>query len=104
MKKNILYLIFQILYTLSFHGTIFSFSSALLFIIVACENAQTNYYLPLKKNETSEIYDNDTLDHIEDNSIETSNIALARLKNSKKLDIPYEDHYYEVRMKKDKVL
>ncbi|XP_029038386.2 SUN domain-containing ossification factor isoform X1 [Osmia bicornis bicornis] len=77
-------------------------SSALLFIIVACENAQTNYYLPLKKNETKEIYDNDTLDHIEDNSIETSNIALARLKNSKKLDIPYEDHYYEVRIEEDK--
>ncbi|XP_076390866.1 uncharacterized protein LOC100876839 isoform X2 [Megachile rotundata] len=77
-------------------------SSALLFIIVACENAQTNYYLPVKRNDSSETYDNDTLDHIDDNSLETSNIAFTRLQNSKKLEHQYEDHYYQVRMQKKK--
>ncbi|XP_054004272.1 SUN domain-containing ossification factor isoform X1 [Hylaeus anthracinus] len=75
-------------------------SSALLFIIVASENAQSTYYMSLKRNETSEIYDNDTLDNMGSDSLESSNIAIIKLKETMKLERNYKDHYYQEKFAK----
>ncbi|XP_017796829.1 PREDICTED: SUN domain-containing ossification factor [Habropoda laboriosa] len=70
-------------------------SSALLFIMVASESAQTNYYSSFKNNETSETYNNDTLDNVRENNIETSSEPITELKDSNKLDTNYEGHQEE---------
>ncbi|XP_050592308.1 SUN domain-containing ossification factor isoform X3 [Bombus affinis] len=69
-------------------------SSALLFIIVASENAQTNYHLSLKMNETSEAVDNNTLNDMEINDLNTSTIPITELHDLHKLEADYKDHYY----------
>ncbi|XP_043598927.1 SUN domain-containing ossification factor isoform X2 [Bombus pyrosoma] len=69
-------------------------SSALLFIIVASENAQTNYHSSLKMNETSEAVDNNTLNDMEINDLNTSTIPIKELHDLHKLETDYKDHYY----------
>ncbi|CAK9832934.1 SUN domain-containing ossification factor [Anthophora retusa] len=65
-------------------------SSALLFIIVASENAQINYYSSFKNNETSETYNNDTLGNARANNIDTSDEPINELKDSKELETNYQ--------------
>lgn len=69
-------------------------SSALLFIIVASENAQTNYHSSLKMNETSEAVDNNTLNNMEINDLNTSTVPITELHDLHKLETDYKDHYY----------
>ncbi|XP_031828523.1 uncharacterized protein LOC116425229 [Nomia melanderi] len=78
-------------------------SSALLFIIVASENAENNYHSSFKNNETSEVYDNDTLESIENDTSELSNIAVVKIKNPRKLETNYEDHYYQEKFPKTSI-
>ncbi|CAK9815705.1 SUN domain-containing ossification factor [Anthophora plagiata] len=65
-------------------------SSALLFIIVASENAQINYYSSFKNNETSETYNNDTLGNARANNVDTSDQPITELKDSKELETDYQ--------------
>ncbi|XP_076629546.1 uncharacterized protein LOC143345876 isoform X3 [Colletes latitarsis] len=74
---------------------IVALACALLFIIVASESAQTTYYMSSKRNETSETYDNVTLDSMEGDSLESPNIAIVKLKDPIKLESNYKDHYYQ---------
>ncbi|XP_076247996.1 uncharacterized protein LOC143187639 isoform X2 [Calliopsis andreniformis] len=68
-------------------------SSALLFIIVASENAQTNYYSSFRSNQTLETHANE-LDSIERDNLELPNIAMVKLPDSTKLTTNYKDSYY----------
>ena len=76
---------------------IFFICSALLFIIVASENAQSNYHSSLRMNETSETDDNDTL-NMEVNDLDTSTITINELHDLHKFETNYKDHYYQVRI------
>ncbi|KAK9299627.1 hypothetical protein QLX08_007424 [Tetragonisca angustula] len=77
-------------------------SSALLFIIVASENAQSNYHSSLRMNETSETDDNDTL-NMEVNDLDTSTITINELHDLHKFETNYKDHYYQEKYIEDSI-
>ncbi|KOX79424.1 Protein osteopotentia like protein, partial [Melipona quadrifasciata] len=59
------------------------------------ENAQSNYHSSLRMNETSETDDNDTLNNMEINNLDTSTITINELHDLHKFETNYKDHYYQ---------
>lgn len=53
-------------------------------------------------NETSEAVDNNTLNNMEINDLNTSTIPITELHDLHKLETDYKDHYYHVRDKNKK--
>lgn len=53
-------------------------------------------------NETSEAVDNNTLNDMEINDLNTSTIPITELHDLHKLEADYKDHYYHVRIKNKK--
>ncbi|XP_076173056.1 SUN domain-containing ossification factor isoform X3 [Ptiloglossa arizonensis] len=51
--------------------------------------------MSFKRNETSETYDNVTLDNMKGGSLESSNIAIVKLQDPTKLEHTYKDYYYQ---------
>lgn len=49
-------------------------------------------------NETSETDDNDTLNNMEINDLDTSTITINELHDLHKFETNYKDHYYQVRI------
>ncbi|CAD1471302.1 unnamed protein product, partial [Heterotrigona itama] len=76
---------------------------ALLFIIVASENAQSNYHSSLRMNETSETDDNDTLNNMEISDLDTSTITINELHDLHKFETNYKDHYYQEKYIEDSI-